>query len=171
MTYMKELIAKTREYLDYIEEHYDNVQKAWALINEKCKGKSFRFMSDDYVWHTIRAEVEAHDLSKLSFGEFTQYRQYFYPCKNEKMDKKQFNAAWAHHLEKNVHHWQYWVREEISNPYADAYLVMNVVDWVAMGLKFGDTAKEYYEKNKATIELPDWAETLMYQIFECIYEN
>ena len=36
---MQELIQKTREYLDYVERHYNNVQKAWAELNEKCKGK------------------------------------------------------------------------------------------------------------------------------------
>ena len=46
---------------------------------------------------------------------------------------------------------------------------MNVVDWVAMGIKFNDTAKSYYEKNKHEIELPDWAIELMYEIFDCIY--
>ncbi len=56
---MKEKIKKHREYLDYIEEHYDNVQKAWALINEKCERKGFRWMWDDFVWGTIDAEVKA----------------------------------------------------------------------------------------------------------------
>lgn len=37
---MIEKIKKFREYLDYIEEHYNNVQKAWALINEKCRLKN-----------------------------------------------------------------------------------------------------------------------------------
>ena len=40
-------IAKTREYLDYFERHYDNVQKAWALINEKC-GYEFRYLMGDW---------------------------------------------------------------------------------------------------------------------------
>ena len=30
LKYMQELIQKTREYLDYVERHYNNVQKAWA---------------------------------------------------------------------------------------------------------------------------------------------
>ena len=47
---------------------------------------------------------------------------------------------------------------------------MNIIDWVAMGFKFGDTARDYYEKNKAEIELPEWAIVLMYKIFDCIYE-
>ena len=40
-----------------------------------------------------------------------------------------------------------------------------------MGIKFGDTAKSYYEKNKNKINLPEWAEAYIYEIFEKIYEN
>jgi hypothetical protein len=41
-------IQKFREYLDYIEKHYNNVQEAWRLINEKCQNK-FRFIYDDWA--------------------------------------------------------------------------------------------------------------------------
>jgi hypothetical protein len=84
---MIEKINKFREYLDYIEEHYNNVQKAWKLINEKCQNKNFRFISDDFVWHTIDSEVKQHDMSKLSEQEFTQYRQFFFPSKEEEKMK------------------------------------------------------------------------------------
>lgn len=168
---MNEKIQKFREYLDYIEEHYNNVQKAWALINEKCQNKHFRFISDDFVWDTINAEVKTHDLSKLSSEEFTQYRQFFFPCTGEKADKNLFDQAWQHHKTENEHHWQTWTVKHKENPYADAFLVMNIVDWVAMGFKFNDTAKEYYEKNKDDIQLPEWAITLMYEIFDCIYQQ
>jgi len=29
-----------------------------------------------------------------------------------------------------------------------------VLDWMAMGLKFGDTAEEYYENNRDKIKIP-----------------
>jgi hypothetical protein len=164
---MKEKIQKFREYLDYIEEHYNNVQKAWKLINDKCKRKGFRFIYDDFVWHMIDTEVKQHDISKLSEEEFTQYRQYFFPCKDETKDKDLFKKAWEHHKQKNEHHWQTWTKNK--GIYSDAYLVMNIVDWVAMGMKFNDTAKAYYEKNKDEINMPEWAIALMYEIFDCIY--
>ena len=166
---MIEKINKFREYLDYIEEHYNNVQKAWKIINDKCQNKGFRFIYDDFVWHTIDSEVKAHDLSKLSSEEFTQYRQFFFPCEGEDKDKALFKKAWEHHKANNEHHWQTWTERHEKNPYADAFLIMNIVDWVAMGIKFNDTAKDYYEKNKADIKLPDWAIELMYKVFDCIY--
>ena len=168
---VKDKIAKFREYLDYFERHYDNVQKAWALINEKCHNNDFRFISDDFVWHMIDSEVKCHDDSKLSVHEFTQYRNYFFPAENEEKDKKSFLQAWEHHKEHNEHHWQTWTARHINNSYADAFLVMNIIDWVAMGFEFGDTARSYYEKNKGEINFPSWAVELMNRIFDCIYSD
>lgn len=34
---MPKMIGKFREYLDYIERHYNNVQKAWKMINDAFK--------------------------------------------------------------------------------------------------------------------------------------
>jgi len=104
---MREKINKFREYLDYIEEHYNNVQRAWALINEKCPN-SFRFISDDFVWHLINEDVIMHDISKLSTKEFTQYRQYFHPCEGESVNKSEFKKAWNRHKKENQHHWENW---------------------------------------------------------------
>jgi len=36
-----EYIKKTREYLDYLEDHIKNVEKAWEILQEKCKNKNF----------------------------------------------------------------------------------------------------------------------------------
>ena len=170
MQLIKAKIQKFREYLDYFERHYDNVQWAWALINEKCNGKGFRFMSDDFVWGSIDEAIKMHDESKLSTQEFTQYRNYFFPAHGEERDKFSFDFAWEHHLDQNEHHWQNWTqRQENGMMYADIFLVQMVCDWMAMGVEKGDTAKSYYEKNKDSIHLPEWAVKLMYQIFEQVY--
>ncbi len=165
-------IKKTREYLDYLERHYNNVQKAWKLINDKCANDDFRFMHDDYVWHSIDGDVKHHDNSKLSAQEFVQYRQHLYPTEEEKQFTgwdAQFKKAWKHHLIKNSHHWETLVQLD-KHPYADMYAVMIVVDWVAMGFEEGMLdARDFYEKNKAKIKLPEWAIKLMYEIFDCIY--
>lgn len=165
---MKEKIYKFREYLDYIEEHYENVQKSWKLLQEKCKHMNFIY--DDSLFFELDAAIKAHDLSKLSSSEFTQYRQFFFPCKNEVKNKLLFNEAWEHHKINNDHHWQMWTEDDYgSNSKRELALVHNVVDWMAMGLKFGDTAKDYYEKNKENIHFPEWAIELMYEIFDLIY--
>lgn len=166
---MLEKIQKFREYLDYVERHYLNVQKAWRMLNDKLKGRDFRFINDDFVWHQIDQDVKNHDASKLSAQEFTQYRQWFFPAEGEEKNKELFLEAWTHHKMVNAHHWQNWTLTA-DHLYADAYLVMMLVDWIAMSYEFGDTAKDYYEKNKAKINLPDWAVKVMYEVFDIIYD-
>ncbi len=165
---MFEKINKFREYLDYIEERYSNVQKAWRLINEKCQNKGFNFIYDDAIWHSIELEVKYHDASKLSAEEFTQYRQFFFPCMTEMKDKNVFEMAWQHHKSENPHHWEVWTSKDYKGDKLIAF-IHNIIDWVAMGFKFDDTARDYYERNKEKIKLPEWAVKLMYEIFECIY--
>jgi hypothetical protein len=80
-------------------------------------------------------------------------------------DKEEFNAAWENHKEKNPHHWENWTKKEggwVCN------CVCMVVDWMAMGMKFNDTPREYYEKNKDKIKLPNYAIKFMYKIFELL---
>ena len=170
---MIEQIQKFREYLDYIEEHYNNVQKAWKLLQDKCKG--MQFISDDAWFFELDAQIKQHDLSKLSAEEFTQYRQFFFSTANEEKNKELFKVAWEHHKINNDHHWQTWNSDRkwivggISQTQKEMCLIHNIVDWVAMGFKFDDTAKAYYEKNKEEINLPKWAIDYMYEIFELIY--
>ena len=164
---MLNLIKKTRDYLDYIEEHYNNVQKAWKLIQEKCS--DMNFITNTYLFNEIDGLVKDHDLSKLSMEEFIPYREKFFPLKSENPDPSRFDMAWEHHKENNWHHWQNWTQVEAGFPNAVVFLVDNLCDWAAMGFKFGDTAKDYYEKNKHEIKLPEWAVELMYKIFDCIY--
>lgn len=168
---MIDKINKTREYLDYIERHYLNVQKAWVELNEKCKNKGFNWIYDDYIWGCINENIKNHDLSKLSEKEFVQYRQFFYPTNSEIKNKELMNSAWDNHLKENPHHWQHWTNKEYTKPYESlVYLIENICDWMAMGYEFGDTAKEYYENNKDKIKLPEWAIKEMYLIFDIIYK-
>lgn len=167
---MLEKIQKFREYLDYIERHYQNVQGAWALIQEKCDKAQFRFLSDGKAFALIAQDVKYHDTSKLSAQEFTQYRQYFFPIEGEEKDEQAFQSAWEHHKQHNVHHWQHWTQKYQDDPHADCYLVMMLVDWIAMSFEFGGTAREHYEQHKDQIHLPDRFIDLMYRIFACVYD-
>ena len=162
-----ELIDKTREYLDYIENHVVNVARAWNELQAKCK--DLRFIYDDYVFHSIDSAVQEHDLSKLSEEEFIEYRRCFYPCGDE--PKMKLGKSWEHHKEHNPHHWENWTADETVylNPFEwEVHCVHMVVDWMAMGYHFNDTAQEYYEKHKDNIKLPDHVVSLIYEIFEKI---
>jgi len=161
-------IEKIREYCDYLEEHIINVRKAWLEIQEKCN--DMFFIQDDNYYENIGQSVLKHDMSKVSEYEFIQYQKAFYPSVNE-IDKYSMNEAWQHHIINNPHHWENWTKNYAPNVFKTHWVVHCVhmiVDWMAMGYKFGDTAQAYYEKNKDKIELPDEAIKLMYEIFKKI---
>lgn len=166
---MIEKIKKTREYLDYLEEHYNNVQKAWAELQEKCK--DMRFIWDDYFYSEIDSEVINHDESKMSPEEFQKYRQFFYPCVGEIKNKGLFLEAWEHHKKENLHHWESWTNRDLQYQFWEMAIVHNIIDWMAMGYKFGDTAQSFYEKQKSEgkIKIPENAEDFIYEIFKRVY--
>jgi len=159
-----EYINKTREYLDYLEDHIRNVEKAWKILQDKCK--NFKFIYDDGSFFYLDAKIKEHDLSKFSEFEFIQYRKAFYPTSHE--SKYDMSEAWEHHKKNNDHHWENWKNSEDADQYL--CLVHNIVDWMAMGLHLGNTAQEYYENNKDKIKLPKWARNRMYEIFDCLKE-
>jgi hypothetical protein len=158
-----EQINQTRKYLDYIEEHVLNVRSAWQEIQAKCKDMNIVY--DDFYYKWIDEEVFRHDLSKLSEQEFVQYRKSFYPTDIE--SKYDMSEAWKHHKANNPHHWENWTKKDMSMPIEWAvHCTHMVIDWMAMGYKFGDTAQQYYEANKDKIELPDYAVDFIYEIFK-----
>lgn len=156
----QKLIKKTREYLDYVDEHIENVRKAFIEVSDACNGMAW--VSDDYTWHRIRREVELHDVSKLSARELTQYRDYFYPV-GDQVNRIEFDEAWRHHKANNSHH------HEVVKTQID--IIHMVIDWTAMGYKFGDTAQSYYENNKTRINLSADHVNFMYQIFNKLAEK
>lgn len=162
-------INKAREYLDYIEEHVLNVRKSWEELKIKCK--DMRFIWDDFYYFSIENAIIYHDLSKMSEQEFIQYRKTFYPTDDEaKKGKFDISSAWDHHIINNPHHWENWSTIPVRKSPVDfeVHCVCMICDWMAMGYKFGDTAQQYYEKNKDRINIPEAAIPFMYEIFNRI---
>ena len=163
-------IDQTRAYLDYLEEHFTNIRKAFQAISEACNGMVW--VGDDRTWHTLRHEVCWHDVSKFSMEEFTQYRAKFFPTGYETQDiASNFDIAWEHHYSFNEHHAEFInaLSDEVitAKPgLVERYLVHMVVDWTAMGYKFGDTAQNYYEANRTKTNLLPQHEKFIYTIFE-----
>lgn len=154
----QDYIEKTREYLDYIEDHLNNVKRAFTEISNACEG--MWWVGDDCSWHTLRRRVEMHDLSKLSKKEFVQYRDFFYPAKAADKKNSGMDAAWENHKQQNTHH-----HESVED---NLDVVHMVIDWTAMGYKFGGTAQQYYEANREKINLSDEHVKFMYEIFDRI---
>lgn len=102
-----------------------------------------------------------HDNSKFSPTEFWNSVKYYQgnrsPIDAEKRDKG-YSEAWAHHHNKNKHHWLYWVDFDNKNnimpmkmPYK--YAVEAIADWIGAGRAYTgknftwDEPYEYYMNN------------------------
>ena len=151
----QDYIDSTRKYLDYLEEHLSNVAKAFDELSRACDGKEY-WVGDDYAWHALRAEVEAHDLSKFSKEEFVQYRDNFYPVNAEDKLNSCFADAWENHKNENHHH------HETAKNFND--IIHMVIDWMAMSYKFGDNPRDFYNKERIRMQLKqeyhDYIDTL-----------
>jgi len=168
---IKETLKNFHLYLDYIEAHYDSIQEAWKLMKQKCPHEVL-CNKDESLFELIEKEVEYHDFSKFSEGEFTQYRQYFFPNSNKDPNEFIFDAGFRHHIAHNNHHPENWRFKEKDHPYLYAFVVMNVIDLVAMGLDKGKkNAKDYYKENKEKLAFPKWADKLANQLFKYIYKK
>lgn len=162
-----EHIHKIRMYCDYVEEHLLNVERSWRIFQIACAGLSVVY--DDYKYWSIDAMVRAHDISKMSVEEFIPYQRNFYPTDGQEKDPAEFAAAWEHHKSHNPHHWENWTTLNPPSPYEQEFhCVCMVIDWMAMGLKFGDTAEEYYERHKDEIKLPEWAVEFIMVVFKLL---
>jgi hypothetical protein len=164
-----DVIAQTRAYLDYVEEHVLNVQKAWEVFKVKCNDECGLW--DDFRYFSINDAVTMHDFSKLSADEFVQYRRKFYPVDGEDAEEatELFKNAWEHHKEHNTHHWENWTTSSNNHPHFEAVAIAEmVIDWMAMGYKFGDTPREYYERNKDKIDIPANCIPYLLRIFDAL---
>lgn len=160
-----ETIKKTREYLDYVERHILNVQKAWVEIQVKCQDMASIW--DDCRFWSLHEEVKHHDMSKLGKEEFTEYRRHFYPTEAEAKKGHELGMAWEHHKAKNPHHWENWVARDFYHPHAkEMHCLHMVIDWLAMSYEFGDTPRAYYEKNEKRINLPKVWDKMVTDIFD-----
>ena len=159
-----EYIKQTRAYLDYLEEHIENIRKAFQEVSLACDGMAW--VGDDRTWFDTRHEITLHDVSKFSKEEFTQYRGKFFSTKAELHDTQEldmnFDKAWTNHQAKNHHHW------ETAETETD--IIHLVVDWTAMGYKFGDTAEEYYQNNIHDINIPKQHQKFLQTLFKKIKE-
>jgi len=101
---------------------------------------------------------------------FQNIELYFIQTKKEKSKGVGLDKSWEHHKLANGHHWERWTTNNYS--FSDGWIidcVHMVCDWMAMGMKSGDTAKSYYETNKSKIKLTEESIILITEIFIRLY--
>lgn len=166
-----ELIVKIKEYRDYIDNHILNVQEAWRIINEattKYKLNSWGQQNGCNVHMVIDGFIKNHDKSKYCPEEFEGYRKKFYPVIDEDFKESEFNEAWKHHQEHNLHHWQSMKAINYDHPFILGYTIEMICDWFAMAMQFNEGHRDYYNKNKDNIELLDWQHELIEKIYNAL---
>ena len=172
----RELVRKRDQYRKYIGTHIENVRKAWYNMKrstgclatiEMYRGQ---FTSLDTVLNkNINIEADArptinviddlitkHDMSKYTKEEFEPYRKHFYPINDEEKENSEveFEEAWKHHYENNLHHWNWWSKIGQKNNMPMNYVIEMCCDWIAMSMVFSDSnAYEWYQNNKLKIDL------------------
>lgn len=133
------------QYREYIHEHISNVQLAYEKYGEAiCKALNINAIS-------LEENIREHDKTKFYDEEFKGYRQWFYPEKDEAKDRQVFDKAWFLHLRRSPHHPEFWTyvddnKVPVILDMPTIYIAEMLLDWAAMGIKFGDTAYEYYQK-------------------------
>lgn len=158
MSEVLETIKKTREYLNIIEEHYNNVQKAFKFITSmefreeaEKKGYKFYYLENPDVLLQLKKDVVMHGMSKLSREEFVQYREAFCPTSYSK--KKDLDDAWRYHKRRNIDRIGILAEAEVCDDNIHVTIVYAFIDWFAMSLRFGGKPLDYYRKDKESIEI------------------
>ena len=185
-----EVIAKEREYINYILEHINNVINAYESIFES--GKPYipnGFSEEEYnkAMAILNQEVHVHDQSKFSKEEFDAYRVKFYPTESEKkkMDedidylnqvKDNFEKAWQHHYKLNNHHTRYYWDESGNIKDMPLSSIMHMIcDWSAMSLKFDGklSCVDWYNKNaeKEKSELSPRSKQIVEEMLRLIFNE
>ena len=123
----------------------DKIKPYWRYLKYLLKHKKNVF---SICWKKkMYIHAFTHDLSKFLPSEFIPYAQYFYGDKMAYQGK--FNKAVNLHYKRNKHHWQHWVGRIMPQQYVQQM----VCDWKAMSNIFGDTVRDYYNKNKDDINI------------------
>jgi len=171
-----ELITKKRqEYLAYIEEHVNNVKKAWANLISIDSIQYFLsgFENSRQLIAITADNIKVHDQSKYSDEEFGPYRRHFhYIDEKEREDSAaDFEKAWDHHKENNMHHWNWWAEHNQADKMSIPFVLEMCCDWIAMSMKFPKTnAYEWYLENKNEIILGVFQKSIMETILVTYYK-
>ena len=152
---------KERKYKKYIEEHRENIKKAFSEL-------IICLDLDNDVCIELFERILNHDLSKYSEEEFYAYRKYLYPINKQEKEnaKEEFEKAWEHHWKNNDHHWEHRQNDTEFTKETKLAILENICDWLAMGYR----PIEYYNKIKDKINLPKEQINFLEKILEELKE-
>lgn len=181
-TLIPEIKDKEKIYLNYVAEHIDNVNKAWDEIKNRSDCMKVILSSTlpgridgnkDQFLSIMDSIIKVHDNSKFHDDEWDAYRKHFYPLDEteKKESEADFNAAWKHHYETNMHHWDFWYHANLVDDMTLMYVLEMCCDWIAMSIKFGGDALSWYEKEKKKIHLGKAQEEFVIRLLKVYYNK
>ena len=162
------------KYDDYIQEHRENVAKAfnWLVDNNILNGYSTEVI--DKARHLCEF---SHDQSKYSEEEYDAYDKYFYGGNKSYEVVTNFNYAWLHHIHNNPHHWQHWVLinddpgegEKILDM-PEEYIIEMICDWWSFSWKQNKLGEifEWLDEHRPYMKLSDSTDLMVDNILEKI---
>ena len=158
-------ITQEDKYQVYINEHIENVTRAWQNMKSipslkdlimKIWDKDTSSIDIESIYNTTESNIQVHDASKRGPDEFEYYRRNFYPVNDkEKEDNLQnFEKAWEHHYTNNMHHWDWWAISGNKEKMPLPFVLEMCCDWIAMSMKYNkEDAIGWYKTNKRQIKL------------------
>jgi hypothetical protein len=71
-----------------------------------------------------------HDRSKFFPPEVGPY---FRKYSGRSYTQEEWKCAWAHHIQRNPHHWNHWLEGGVPVPMPETYVREMIADWMAAG--------------------------------------
>lgn len=150
----------TVQYKKYLKKHREGVSRFYETLLKPALLSNGD--ADEQTLSKIENLIKNHDASKNSSAEFAAYRNYFYDKEKYPRSSEEFNIAWNHHQKNNPHHWQYWILvNDVDKPQFQpldmplCYIIEMLADWHSAGNHYGNTAYEWYQKQKNRMLLSD----------------
>lgn len=105
-----------------------------------------------------------HDWSKFTRAEWSPYVRRFASGRAGQLDHAadpaEWNAAFAHHVRHNPHHWEYWltsghVLQDVPTEMPEPYAREMVADWMGAGRGYTGRwdVEDWYEANRDLMKL------------------
>jgi hypothetical protein len=144
------------EYLKYVMRH------KWFVFRE-CRVLGVGLMT-----------AILHDWDKFLPDEWLPYARALYKPDGSKQyeESDAFDRAWLFHLNRNQHHWQYWIITWDNGgteclPMPDVYRREMLADWHGAGMAItgkkntGEWYKENYDNIKLHDETRQWIDEML----------
>jgi len=165
----------SKEYDLYLEEHIENVEKAFRWFQTNLP-EILESCVCDMEWLICKG----HDHTKTREDEYAAYDAYFYGRNRSFEVVQAYNQAWLFHIHRNPHHWQHWVlinddpnEGETILKMPRHYIVEMICDWWSFGWKTGNLEEifKWYDEHKNYIKFHTQTRSTVEHILRLIEER